>query len=518
MAEIFVDAPSTEDHEAALARIAAIEATDGGHEARMDALEARIAALEAVPPPPPTPSPPPSTGRGFTDLSTLPKAKVFYVSPTGDDSNDGESEGSPFRTLQRAYNSVRSGSPDWILLQGGGAYQGPLASKWEKSGQDANARIVVASYGQESAPRPIIDPGAAMGCFFAVQDGGFVSLYSLDFYNRARDPSSPGYDPAATGSDGIRFYAGPHDIRLEDVRVRFFSTGISGEIDRHTGNAPRNIEIFRCTVDHNYPRGSHGQGLFFTGVTGITIDECVIDYNGWNAESGAARTIFNHNAYINGCHDVVVRDCWSTRGSSMSWKLKANTPRAAIGGLYTGNVCSESAIGFSMGGNIEASDIGFEDQRCNDNVFVDMWGNPPAQPEKRGLGIKSIRNSEFLRNLFLHSPTDYGNKSAIWVLDMPIESTRVADNLAYAWQTNGPVYRIDAPAGVDAQGNVEVTDPSQVVYAQRTMKTFAASVGAGPDLASLMAVAVENRKGAWNSDVTAKAASVYFREGFKLVN
>ena len=54
-------------------------------------------------------------------LSTLAQATIYYVSPTGNDNNNGTSQSTPWRTIDRVNQSTYSIQPgDQVLFQRGG--------------------------------------------------------------------------------------------------------------------------------------------------------------------------------------------------------------------------------------------------------------------------------------------------------------------------------------------------------------------------------------------------------------
>ena len=80
------------------------------------------------------------------------QAAVYYVAPTGNDSNNGTSQSTPWRSISRAQQLASTAvAGDQILFQRGGTYVGQLT--WYTSGTSA-ANIVIGAYG--SGARPVI--------------------------------------------------------------------------------------------------------------------------------------------------------------------------------------------------------------------------------------------------------------------------------------------------------------------------------------------------------------------------
>lgn len=82
-------------------------------------------------------------------VGTAPAA-VYYVSPTGNDSNNGTSQTTPWRTLARVQQFSSSAvAGDQVLFQRGGTFVGQLS--WYSSGTSA-ANITLGAYGTGALP------------------------------------------------------------------------------------------------------------------------------------------------------------------------------------------------------------------------------------------------------------------------------------------------------------------------------------------------------------------------------
>ncbi|MBX2972198.1 MAG: right-handed parallel beta-helix repeat-containing protein [Flavobacteriales bacterium] len=82
--------------------------------------------------------------------SSASQAAVYYVAPTGNDSNNGTSQSTPWRTLARVQQySSSAAAGDQVLFQRGGTYTGQLS--WYGSGTAA-ANITIGAYGTGELP------------------------------------------------------------------------------------------------------------------------------------------------------------------------------------------------------------------------------------------------------------------------------------------------------------------------------------------------------------------------------
>ncbi|HPF90005.1 MAG TPA: right-handed parallel beta-helix repeat-containing protein [Flavobacteriales bacterium] len=83
-------------------------------------------------------------------MATVVQGAVYYVSPTGNDANNGTSQSTPWRTIARVQQySSGAVAGDQVLFQRGGSFVGQLT--WYGSGSAA-ANIVIGAYGTGAAP------------------------------------------------------------------------------------------------------------------------------------------------------------------------------------------------------------------------------------------------------------------------------------------------------------------------------------------------------------------------------
>lgn len=86
----------------------------------------------------------------LTLIATALQGAVYYVSPTGNDANNGTSPSTPWRTIARVQQySSSAAAGDQVLFQRGATFVGQLI--WYGSGSAA-ANIVIGAYGSGAAP------------------------------------------------------------------------------------------------------------------------------------------------------------------------------------------------------------------------------------------------------------------------------------------------------------------------------------------------------------------------------
>jgi hypothetical protein len=100
----------------------------------------------------PTPAPPaPPTAQTPSQSPTQPTSgRAYYVSPSGDDSNDGLSSESAWRTIERV-NAGDYQPGDRILFEGGQTFEGALQFSPHNARGNLNSPILISSYGEGRA-------------------------------------------------------------------------------------------------------------------------------------------------------------------------------------------------------------------------------------------------------------------------------------------------------------------------------------------------------------------------------
>ncbi|MFF9622374.1 right-handed parallel beta-helix repeat-containing protein [Streptomyces griseosporeus] len=129
---------------------------------------------------------------------------TYYVSPAGDDRNDGRSPSHPWRTLAHADNQAYQPG-DQLLLEGGKRFRGSLELRRGEAGR-ADRPVVVGSYGDG---RATIEARNSVG--IRIYDTAGVDI---------RDLTLVGAGTARTAHTGIDLYSDlPQDGKLRHVTV-----------------------------------------------------------------------------------------------------------------------------------------------------------------------------------------------------------------------------------------------------------------------------------------------------------
>jgi hypothetical protein len=344
----------------------------------------------------------PRDTNGWTVLTPSPTSRLIYVSTSGNNStaqyyspSDSVIGSDPFNptgsilayaTFAAADAVARTGYDDYILFKYGDKFT--ATSIAPKSGSDDTHLFVYGGYGNNAnSARPIIEPAGTDTA--AITLIGSVSLHdtaivNIDFYGELRDPTSSIYN--ATLGDPLGFFIETdtgtvRQVLFENVCFRFFSSNIIQLYGALTGTISE-IVFRRSSILNNYYDDAHSQGIYASHLTGIIIDECIFDHNGWYAQAPSTpgtATIFNHNTYFTDCKNVLFRHNTFMRPSSIHNKFTANDGVVDEAGPITlfENLYIDGELGIEMGGNMDFP-YRFFSPSISRNVFTEIGRSQPT--------------------------------------------------------------------------------------------------------------------------------------------
>lgn len=253
------------------------------------------------------------------------RATDYYVSPSGNDANDGLSPATAWATLDEVYNrllgldALQPG--DRILLEGGATHFANSALYFDAADGGTRANpVVISSYGTGKAT---IDAGISYG-FFLENSAGYVIENLVITSLVAGKSSSVGVfvltnTPAAIRYDGLT---------LRDLEISDFQGG-------------------GVTI------GTYGGSGVRAGYSNVLIEGCEIFENlehGIEVYGNLNPTAYNHA-------DIIVRNC----------EIYDNPGNPATGGVNTGHGLQiaqtdgarvEEVVAYRNGSNIAATDKG----------------------------------------------------------------------------------------------------------------------------------------------------------------
>lgn len=370
---------------------------------------------------------------------------IFVSSSEGSDTNSGLTPDRPVKSLQKAYDLLRDGYPDWMLLKRGDVWYESFPF-WIKSGRAEDEKLVVGAYG-ESDDRPQVRPdpnssGLRNHGEDRVQHVAFVGFH-LEPHNRTADD----------GAAGISWLREANDILFEDLYIAGFSNNINLQA-WPSDNLVQNIRLNGCVIVDAWSRNSHSQGLYASSINGLTIENSVFDHNGWNLDMGAEPTIFNRNAYIQYTNsNVVTMNNIFMRGASTGIQMRS-------GGILINNLFIANPVSFTLGAP-NGYDLGYGvDAIVMNNTILHGTSiqNSGNSPRSIGALVHNIKNVQISNNIFAHNEIGYNGQSISFsgsdngadALDVGI-----ADNIFYAW--HGPVeFGLEQTPSID--DNIVVTN------------------------------------------------------------
>ncbi len=367
---------------------------------------------------------------------------VFVSSTRGNDSNTGLNPNSPVKTLAKGYALLRDGHPDWMLLKRGDVWNEPLP-RWNKSGRSESEMMIAGAYGDDPA-RPQIRPE---GGSKAINIIGSTAIEHVAFVGMHLEPRTRADDQAGTG---ILLLKSSDNILFEDLYITGFKDNFN--LQAFNGSTVEDITINGCISVDAWSLAGHSQGLFASGINGLTIENSVFDSNGFSESRNAEPTIYNHNIYIQtGNQNVVVRGNIIADGSSHGIQLRS-------GGIIEDNLFVRNPIAILVGGGTHPTEGGVAGEVQRNLV---MYGRDidPEQPRGWGIDITNVNQALVAGNI-LYSSVNTINVFAINLRDYRSDSfgltnVLVEDNTIVGW--HGGI-NIGAPGAQSVYENIRIED------------------------------------------------------------
>lgn|GEM_PF-3217578 len=441
---------------------------------------------------------------GWTVLSPSADSRVFYVSSSGNDSNDGLSEASPKRTITNALLQVRDDHPDWIKVKSGDTFSENRLTL-HSGGLSISEPFVITSYGD--GPRPILNetglfywgpnepPGDALS---------HVAIVGLDFAGRYST------NPTASGNGkGILFRGDLSNILVEDCRFDDYSSGLHLQ-SRSDGPTRNNITIRRNTfVD------SAEMGILASQGDTFTIEENIFDYNGFT--NGATK--FSHNIYLKEIKNTVLRNNIFARGSNFGTKLSGDKPDSFTDFVVENNLYFDNGLSLDhSSGPTDDVQTTFTHNRgsVTRNVFTEI-AKTFTGGLQQDLAVYALNttNIEYRENLFVHKPSFANNNLFVWGSEHH-KAITVAQTVIYNWPVDVN-YIDDNKGSIDGytkENNQINMSAASYLDPGRTVGTYFASIGGQTNALAFLQAARGMSKSNWNPEFTADAVNNYIRAGF----
>jgi hypothetical protein len=356
---------------------------------------------------------------GWTHFTPSSDTRIIYVSSSsGKDSNSGLSPSSPLKTISKAKSLIRDGKPDWLLLKADDTFTGGIGP-WKTSGRSASEMQLIGSYG--TGARPILDSGTQEG-FVTFGGTGHsvddVAIDGLQFIANTYNGKNGSFS-----TTGIRLTRQGTNWLIENCSIDGYKDDITLDGD---GSGLNHVTIRRCDVLDAYVASAsvgngHAQGIYLAaGTKNTTIEQNVIDHNGWNeGVAGAGPTEFNHDIYVNtGVSGTIIDGNTISRAS-----LCGITMRSAA--TITDNLILRCPVGIKVGGG--ASSI-------SGNVILDGLDLGSTGGGATGIEITSSSGVSIANNIIAHELSTAKYHVTGIRIDSGVTNMNVSGNVIYDWQ------------------------------------------------------------------------------------
>ena len=282
-------------------------------------------------------------------------------------------------------------------------------------------------------PRPIItDPVQLVDTYGGA---GVLTFRGLHFDGKDRDRNL-----------GVVIMDGVNRVVFEDCVFENCKIGLS--IDRTGSVGASRVQLLGCVFYNN-----GAVGAFINGATGVLIDRCVFDYNGWgNSDLTGRPPTQSHGLYIIGCTNVVTKDTLFARSRMNGMRGCGQVVDRC---LFLDNGCAIAA--------------GADAMSITNNTVLYSHDPDPASGSLWGVGVdlNGGMGTVISGNLIAHARS-LGNVGAFslhgeWTLVRLVGNTVVGwdvaagNGAAYSWHGGyGPSMRMNAvtcqPRGVVDHG------------------------------------------------------------------
>lgn len=357
---------------------------------------------------------------------------IFVSSSEGNDNNSGFSPNEPVASLDKAYELLRDGYPDWMLLKRGDVWYSSFP-RWKKSGRGVDEKMIVGAYG-DSNDRPQVRPVGTANGLEGSGENGVRHLAFVGFHLEPKDSDSDMRGGAGLGW-GSRT---AKDILFEDLYISSFKTNV-GIQEWNNGAVVEDIRLNGCVIVDAWNNSGHSQGMFAKGVDRLVVENSVFDHNGWNSATGAEPTIFNHNVYIqNGMNDVVFRNNISSNASSHGIQMRG-------GGTMVGNLFVSNPLSMHFGGG-DNPDPGGVSAIVARNLAMYGRDITPGLPRGFGLTASNVREATIDSNYFHLSNAGYNHQAMqIGRSGLMTEHVTISNNTILGW--HGTIQIQGEPSG-----------------------------------------------------------------------
>lgn len=442
-----------------------------------------------IPVPEPTPVPTPAPEPPKDEVVSIPlevikqvDTRVIYVSSSaGKDSCDGLSPGCPKKKVSDGIALLRDKMPDHLLFKKGDVFDGGLG-KLKKGGRSKTAQMLISSYGEGSRPKFVLSGSDGLHTNGGQLDHLVVS--GLHFYGATKDPKSGSF--TGKGPNGVQWLSSTEGLWIDDCLFEFAQVNIQS----YSGSKLTNVKLTYNVVVDSYSTTGHAQGFYLDGIDGLYVADNVIDHNGFNESvSGANKTMFNHNVYIqhNNKNVQFVRNI-SMRASSHGVQIRP-------GGLVEDNFFYKTAIAVLIGYQGKSDQL--VSGEIKNNVILKGTDISDALPRGFGLWAEYPKDVRTSGNVIAHVDTrTHVNDRALH------EKSGVTNGVNYVWS-----WRVSNKDSKTSNLSWTPKDPS------RSVESYQGSIGMPKTEQAFIEAVRGQSRDAYDLRYSPKKLYEYFKEG-----
>src|SRR5882672_9397262 len=320
---------------------------------------------------------------------------VFYVSPSGQDTNSGSSSATAWRTINRV-NSQTLHAGDQVLFQGGATFSGTIFLGPPEGGSATNP-IVFSAYGLE---RATINGGNTNG-FYAYNCAGVV-ISNLNFIGSGRTTNlNSGIEFYNDGGGGARIL---EFVRISDVDVSGFGfVGIV--IGGWSGtNAYMDVRLTYADTHDNATAGIETYAQYPNLNTNIYVGYC----RAWNNPGTAGASANTGNGIVLGqVNQGMIERClawtngWLGDASVGIWTYDSTgvtiqfceSHHNRTGGTHDGG-------GFDLDGGVTKSVMQYNYSHDNDGAGYGIYEYVAAPPWSNNIVRFNISQNDGRKNSY----------------------------------------------------------------------------------------------------------------------
>lgn len=186
---------------------------------------------------------------------------AIYVSPNGNDSNNGRSPETPFKTLTKAVNTMVPGTTVYIMP---GTYKSGVSIASNHSGTE-NSYITFKAYDDNDRPKFYVGGAGKWNCFDI--QASYIILDGLEL---------EGYNQTFTEADSVAAAACVTASSVTNDAAKYNTNGISIGKGGKNGGFPHHVTVRNCVV-HDFP----GCGIGCQQGDYITFEKNTVYNNAW---------------------------------------------------------------------------------------------------------------------------------------------------------------------------------------------------------------------------------------------